>query len=125
MSSNNRGFDSSEIEVPRALHTKGLDALKSAASVCTATRARLAEAELDLRALSRRLLTERNLNAPELEAVIRVLSGAANELLLKRQELEISWREFRACDQDLTPTRPNSDPAFVAYQVSSNFPPKK
>lgn len=104
------------IAVPREMHTTGCAALSGAIAVILQTRARLAECELDLRAAARRM------HDPALEKLADVLSHAEHDLLARRQAMVEMHRDFRACDTELTPTRPPSDSAWRAYQISSNFP---
>lgn len=113
-------FSDDSICVPRALHRAGLAALSGAETTLLQARISIGELSLELHAAQRKA-RERGCDTSGFQQAVAALNEMSRDILARRGALQEFHREFRACDSDLTPARPSSDQAFIAFQQSSNF----
>lgn len=106
-----------EIKISEQAHRTGCAALSGAEVVLLQAKINLATIQIDLERAARRA-REKKLDVAALHDAINLVKELLNEITTRRAAIMEFHRDFRALDQNLTPIRPSSDAAYVAFRNS-------
>lgn len=109
------------MEISHEQHMQGCAAFSGAETALLQARVTLAQMEIELQRAAREAAT-RGCDNSDLFDAIKSMRALSHDLLARRACIMELHRDFRAIDEELTPTRPSSDAALKAFQISSNFP---
>lgn len=109
------------IELSHEMHMQGLAAFSGAETALLQARITLGQIEIELQRAAREARV-RECDTRDLNNAIDALRELSKDLLNRRACMQELHRDFKALDDELTPTRPSSDAALQAFKISSNFP---
>ena len=108
--------------MPRPLHQAGCAAIAGTALVLMRAREALAAVDLDLNRTVRELTERGEAHSARVVAqALQVARGLADDLVTRRGAVLELARDFRACDDELTPARSPSQSAIQAFRSAQEF----
>lgn len=107
------------IQVTEEVHRTGCAALSGTETVLLQAKINLAAIQIDLEREARRL-RERKLDPGPVHTTINLVKELLNEITTRRAAIMEFHKDFRALDENLTPVRPSSDAAYIAFRNSQH-----